>query len=100
MKFFSSELPKKVSEVNNKFEVVYAVKQTETDGITTYESEKIIVDRIDYGQIVSAIIHEKSSVDDEIALRNNYTSSPKDAEWVEYQDYREFAKSVAREIVG
>ena len=100
MKIYSSEKPKKVTEVNGKYEIIYNTNVIESDGAVSYESEKVIVDRIDYGQIVSAIIHEKYSVDDEIALRNNYTSSSKAAEWVEYQAYREFAKSVAREIVG
>ena len=70
---------------------------------TSYDFNEVSVEKTaDYGEIVSAIIREKYSVGHEIALINNQnreTISEEDvAEYVEYQDFRELAKIIAKGV--
>ena len=72
MRYESNENPKRILQTEKGFEINYDFEEIEKEERTVIEFSKIIVERIDYGLIVSAVIHSKYTVDDEIALRNNF----------------------------
>ncbi len=68
-----------------------------------YEYESVRMDKsITYSKVVSAIINDRYSNDAMQAVVNNYLKDPSDAErkqeFDEMQDWRDKAKSVARQI--
>lgn len=99
MRYESNENPKRVLQTEKGFEINYDFEEIEKEERTVIEFSKIIVERIDYGLIVSAVIHSKYTVDDEIALRNNFVIEGESPDWLEYLEWREHAKNVAREVI-
>ena len=99
MKYEANENPRKVLQTENGFEINYDFTPVQKEERTVIEFKKIIVPAIDYGLIVSAIIHDKYSIDDEIALRNNFVIEGDSELWQEYLLYREHAKSIANEVI-
>ena len=99
MRYESNENPKRILQTEKGFEINYDFEEIEKEERTVIEFSKIIVERIDYGLIVSAVIHSKYTVDDEIALRNNFVIEGESPDWLEYLEWREHAKNVARGVI-
>lgn len=55
-----------------------------------------------YGPLVTSLIRERYSIDDELALLNNYNANPtkNHDEYYAYQDYRSACKAKARKTLG
>lgn len=100
MKYEANENPRKVLQTENGFEINYDFTPVQKEERTVIEFKKIIVPAIDYGQIVSAIIHSEYSIDDEIALRNNFIIEGDSQKWIDYIAFRNHAKEIAKEITG
>lgn len=76
-------------------------KQVEEEGETKtmYECETVLVDNEpDKGKIVEALIRERYSVSDELALERQKTA--KKAEWNEYNTFCEDCKAIANRVLG
>ncbi len=65
------------------------------------DEEVVIVPNATYGTLVSAIIHTKYSIDDELAILANHAADPTDAEHLatynEYQAWRTEVKTACKE---
>jgi len=68
-----------------------------------YTYEEVIVDKLpSYDKIVSSIIRERYTIDEELALINNHLlgSTPSEAvEYQNFQDWRALAKAVGKVVV-
>lgn len=71
----------------------------EDDSQTIYKYEQVFVSRnANRNEVISAIIHNVYSTDDELAIINNYQMEPGDTEIAgEYNAYRE-RRTLAKEI--
>lgn len=102
MKNTAFKKPQVVKDCKTHFELSYNINETkegETER-TMYNFDFVKVVNLDYETIVSAIIRQKYSIDQEFALNNNYQTEGTSQEWEEYQSYRILAKQTAKSILG
>ena len=68
------------------------------------DEEVVIVPNATYSTLVSALIHTKYSVDDELAILANHAADPTNAEHLatynEYQSWRAEVKAACKEYFG
>lgn len=83
----------------SRFVINYAPAEVEHNGEKTTEyTKRVLVAEVSKGAIVEAIIRERYTLNDEIALLRQRTS--KKAEFAEYNDYAEAAKATADAILA
>lgn len=98
-KYFSTARPPKVERYDAKTLLVsFNVTEAEYNDEKGFEYESVRVPELSKGAIVEAIIRERYTLNDEIALLRQRTS--KKAEFAEYNDYAEAAKATADAILA
>lgn|GEM_PF-1798403 len=100
-KSFSTTRPEKVARYDHSHLIVsYNVEPVEAteDRDAGFEFDTIVVPALEKGPIVEAIVREKYSVSDEIAILRQRTT--KKAEFNEYNDFAEAAKATADAILA
>lgn len=98
-KYFSTARPPKVERYDHKSILIhYNVAEAEQNGEKGFEFESVRVPELSKGAIVEAIIRERYTLNDEIALLRQRTS--KKAEFAEYNEYAEAAKATADAILA
>lgn len=91
-----------IVEYNDTYFFRHDVEESneEPDMITAQEGV-VVVPHATYSTLVSALIHTKYSVDDELAILANHAADPNNAEHLaiynEYQAWREEVKAACRE---
>jgi hypothetical protein len=81
-------------------------KVREEDGSLYWEADTVLVTDLNYDCIVAAIIGSSYTIDQEIALINNYLASslnnesPEGIEYAAYQQCRNDAKEAAMDVLG
>lgn len=98
MKARSAINPQEIENLGNRFRLNFNVQEkVDDDNNTFFEYQSIEISELKKGVIVSNLIRLKYSLDDEIALINNYNlnNSQYQAEYEEYQNYRNNCKSIA-----
>jgi len=106
MKANSDTLPKKFEKSNNKIQFRYNITEVEKLDETTGKSrtcwyyDYVEVNKTDRDTLIKAMIHDKFSIDDEIALINNkFKGDVKgNDEYAEYQNYRDTVKNTVEII--
>jgi len=87
---------------NGKYQFIYNQEQVTFNGPngpeTHWEYDYVEVSANEEGLIISALIHEQHSVDDEIALINNFNTGSQDAieEYENYQNLRQSIKELVK----
>lgn len=94
-----------IVEINSAFFYRHSLNYLEGDSDTLIaEEEVVVVPNATYSTLVSAFIHTKYSIDDELAILANHAADPTDAEHLatynEYQAWREEVKTACREYFG
>ena len=96
----AKQLPTRILAIGNgQHHINYAVSVSKDDqGNDDFNYQTAHVNgEPTYDLLVKSIIADKYTVDDEIALINNFNSDKDVQDYVEYQQFRELAKWVARE---
>lgn len=78
-----------------------AEELNEGSDMVTAQEEVVVVPHATYNTLVSALIHTKYSIDDELALLANHAEDPTDAdhlaEFTAYQAWRDKVKEACQE---
>jgi len=100
-KSISAEMPPKFYDFGKTKQVNYNVSERECEGVVMYEYDTVTIDKLDYSHIVRKLISERYTIEDELALINNYIADPAMYEdrYNEYQSYREECKLLATQIL-
>ena len=100
-KSFSTSRPEKVAKYDHSHLLVsyniVAVEATETRD-AGFEFDTIVVPELSKGAIVEAILRERYTLNDELALLRQRTT--KKTEFNEYNDFAEAAKATADAILA
>ena len=73
---------------------------TNSEGDTEYEYDEVVVEKVDYPSVVTAIIRSKYSADAVEAILLNGNDTPEhEAELAALQEWRKEAKRIAKEVV-
>lgn len=100
-KSFSTSRPEKVAKYDHSHLLVsyniVAVEATETRD-AGFEFDTLVVPELSKGAIVEAILRERYTLNDELALLRQRTT--KKAEFNEYNDFAEAAKATADAILA
>lgn len=64
-----------------------------------YAYETVFVQKKERNTLIRALVHSKYSVDDEIALVNNYNAGVNIDKYTEYQLFREKCKTIANNTI-
>ena len=83
---------------NGKYQFIYNQQEVQRDEETFWEYDYVEVDKVDKATIIQAIIHKSYSLDDEVALINNYNQGLKIEEYEAYQQFRNDVKSIINEL--
>ena len=99
--YTSSEAPKKVTERINRSTVYYVPYNIiESNGVYEYQYISLLPENYNYGGMVDAIIGVKYSLQETLAILNNYLFDPTNEkykrEFLELQNFRIYAKSEAK----
>lgn len=73
----------------------YNIQQVTNEDETYYTYDYVEVEKFDRDLIIRALIKLQYSLDDEIALINNYNAGTGIVEYTNYQDYRDTVKAIA-----
>ena len=84
---------------NGKYQFIYNQQEVQRDEETFWEYDYVEVDKVDKATIIQAIIHKSYSLDDEVALINNYNQGLKIEEYEAYQQFRNDVKSIINELL-
>lgn len=85
---------------NEMVQLRYNIREVKKEDRTSFDYDFIEVPLVyDRNLLIKKIIENKYSKDDEIALLNNNYLNPGNEEYLEYQTYRAFAKTIATEIM-
>ncbi len=98
MKARSVTSPSVVEFLGNRYRLNYNIEQVlDSENNEVFEWDFIEVHDFKKGVVVAELIRQRYSLDDEIALINNYNlnSALYEQEYQEYQDYRNECKSIA-----
>ena len=74
-------------------------ERTNDDGQVSFDFQSVIIPLKEKDEIVKAIIHDRYTLDDEIALVNNFNAGANIDEYNLYQSYRTYAKSIANAAI-
>lgn len=98
MKATYSVRPQNIEEISRgQFYVNMDIKEVFKRGTTLYECEQVRTDgRPQYGMVVEALIREKYSVSDELALHRQ--KEQKAEAFAEYNTFCEHCKDLARPV--
>jgi len=100
-KSFSTSRPEKVAKYDHSHLLIsyniVAVEATETRD-AGFEFDTLVVPELSKGAIVEAILRERYTLNDELALLRQRTT--KKAEFNEYNDFAEAAKTTADAILA
>ena len=83
---------------NGKYQFIYNQQEVQRDEETFWEYDYVEVDKVDEATIIQTIIHKSYSLDDEVALINNYNQGLKIEEYEAYQQFRNDVKSIINEL--
>jgi hypothetical protein len=79
--------------------VNYNVKEITREEGVYYEYEQVLVDKLDYGLIVSAIIRERYTLDNEMSVQRKGIADSGNAEFIEYNAFAESVKAMVKEFL-
>lgn len=100
-KSFSTTRPEKVAQYDHSHVIlsynIVAVEATE-DREAGFEFDTLIVTKAEKNIIISALIRERYTVDDELAILRQRDSKPD--EFAEYNNFAETCKAEANSIIG
>lgn len=100
-KSFSTTRPEKVARYDHSHVLlsynIIEVEATE-DREAGFEFDTLIVAKAEKGAIVSALIRERYTVDDELAIQRQRDTKPD--EFAEYNNFAEACKAEANSIIG
>lgn len=100
MKSNSNTRPERFIDLGGRYLFNFNIIESVTEsGGTSYDCECVEIKSATKDEIVKAIIHDRYSIDDEIALVNNYNAGLHIDEYNAYQDYRTEAKRIANESI-
>lgn len=100
-KSFSTTRPEKVAQYDHSHVILsYNIVEVEAteDREAGFEFDTLIVAKAEKGTIVSALIRERYTVDDELALQRQRDTKPD--EFTEYNTFAEACKAEADRIIG
>lgn len=98
MKARSVISPQSVEFLGNRYRLNYNVEQVlDTDNTELFQWDSIEVQSLKKGVVVAQLIRQRYSLDNEIALINNYNLNMAlyEQEYQQYQQYRDECKSIA-----
>ena len=84
---------------NGKYQFIYNQQEVQREEETFWEYDYVEVDKVDEATIIQTIIHKSYSLDDEVALINNYNQGLKIEEYEAYQQFRNDVKSIINELL-
>lgn len=100
-KSFSTTRPEKVAQYDHSH-IILSYNVTEVEATETreagFEYDTLIVAKAEKGAIVEALVRERYSVSDELGIQRQRSS--KKAEFNEYNDFVEAAKTTADTILA
>ena len=100
-KSFSTSRPEKVAKFDHSHVIlaynIVAVEATDSKD-AGFEYDTIVVPEVSKGAIVEALLRERYTINDELALLRQRNS--KKAEFNEYNDFAEAAKATADSILA
>lgn len=74
---------------------------TNEEGVTEYEYDEVMVEKVDYPSIVTALIRQRYSADQvEAIILNGNDTSEHEEEYKALQAWRKEAKAMAKGILG
>jgi hypothetical protein len=92
--------PPLLAKSGKQYVIRYNVTEIMTEDGKRWECNEVFANSVDYGSIVSALIHSEYSVDAEIAIINNYIAEAEETEWSAYQAHRTWAKTYTNDTLG
>ena len=101
-KSISTEIPPKYYDFGYTKQICFNVIERQTSEGITYEYNIIDVPSLTKGDIIKTLMHDVYSIDDEIALINNFNENPDKykSDYVQYQQYRNECKIIADNILN
>ena len=87
----SNDFPTIWVDLRYGFDFNFNIEKTENG----YTYNTVFVQKKERNMLIQSLIHDKYSVDDEIALNNNYNAGLNLDKYAEYQEYRVTCKNIA-----
>lgn len=98
MKAQSNEYPQSIIDRGKQHQINYNVVEKTIEEQTVYEFEYVLIPELSKNSLIQELMHKLYSIDDEIALINNYNAGIDTTEYDAYQTYRDECKSIANTI--
>lgn len=92
--------PVLMEQISIGYLVRWNLEEITVDGETRWQWDEAISPTRTYDDVVSALIHAKYTLDQEIATINNHLVGQDEDEWLEYQAWRTWAKDYARNTLN
>lgn len=99
----SMDHPPKFFDFGRYKQVIFnVIEKYDEENIKSYYYNYVDVENLNKGEIVRSLIHDKYSIDDEIAILNNYNEDPEryKSDYEIYQVFRNECKIIADNIVN
>ncbi len=100
MEVYHNVQPVLLEQISVGYVIRWNLEETTVDGEPKWKCEETIATSRTYEAVVSALIHSKYTVDQELATINNHLLGEDEDEWLEYQAWRTWAKSYASTTLG
>jgi hypothetical protein len=103
MNAHSNERPPKMADLGGRTLYSYDVVEVVENELISFRYKTLTVNGpVNRDKLIRALVSEKYSLEDEIALINNYLTAPAmhEQEYNQYQIYRNTCKTIATELIN